>query len=320
MFYVNGNPLLADEQSILEELRRQLAINGFERFRHIKSSGTNLMVTCPFHSNGQERKPSCGISTVATEKTPAGTVHCFTCGYTGSLDDMISGVFGYEDMGDFGRQWLAKNFLVVAVESRKPLELNMGRYKYAQAPQKIFVPDSELDLYRYYHPYMYQRGLTDEIIEEFDIGYDAATECITFPVLDINKNCVFVARRSVKYKFFNYPQGVEKPVYAAYKFMGGEFREAIICESFLNALTCWKYGKPAVALIGTGTESQYKILQQLPVRKYILGFDCDKAGNAAWARLRQHLSATKILTQYNIPPGKDLNDLDSEIMNLQELL
>ena len=313
MFYVNGNPLLENEMAILRELKNQLALNGVDRFRTFKESGKHIMTNCPFHANGQERKPSFGIT------KDKGVCHCFTCGYAGTIDEVISNLYGYDDMGDFGRQWLSKNFLTVAIETRKPLELNLSRQTSQVSEVRPFVTEEELDSYRYYHEYMYKRGLTNELIEEFDIGYDAATQCITFPVLDINKNCVFVARRSVRYKFFNYPEGAEKPVYAAYRFVDGAYTEAVICESILNALTCWKYGKPAVALIGTGTETQYKILQNLPVRKYILAFDPDPAGIAATTRLRQRLSPTKLLTQYNIPTGKDLNDLDSGIKDLQEL-
>lgn len=32
----------------------------------------------------------------------------------------------------------------------------------------------ELDRYRYIHPYMYKRGMTDDLIEKFDVGYDPA--------------------------------------------------------------------------------------------------------------------------------------------------
>ena len=48
-------------------------------------------------------------------------------------------------------------------------------------------------------------GLTDEIIEMFDIGYDKDREAITFPIRNIRGDCVFVATRSIKTKFFGLP-------------------------------------------------------------------------------------------------------------------
>lgn len=315
MFTVNGHLLMEDEITILEELRRQCELNGNSLFRVFKPSGRDdIMTNCPFHKGGQERKPSFGISRNDMK------CHCFTCGWAGTLDNMVSEVFGhYDDNGEFGRVWLSKNFLTVAVEARKPLNLNLSR---GAAP--IVVPpcpgftEAELDKYRYYHPYMYERGLTNEIIQSFDIGYDSDTECITFPVYHVNSSPAFVARRSVKTKFFNYPEGVEKPVYGAERFVSGEYAEAIICESFFNTLTCWKHKRPSVSLIGTGTDYQYEVLRNLPVRKYILALDPDPAGRLATNKLKHALQGNKVITFLNVPEGMDVNDCDDTFEQLTE--
>lgn len=315
MFSVNGNPIVEDELAVLEELRRQCSLNGDNLFRVFKPSGKDdIMTNCPFHKGGQERKPSFGISKADMR------CHCFTCGWAGTLDQMISEVFGhYEDNGEFGRRWLSKNFLTVAVESRKPLKLNLSRNSTPiTIPPSPGFTEQELDGYRYYHPYMYKRGLTNEIIEDFDIGFDSNSECITFPVYHIDSSPAFVARRSVKSKFFNYPEGVEKPVYGAERFVSGKYQEAIICESFFNALTCWKHNRPAVALIGTGTEYQYQILRNLPVRKYVLALDPDDAGRRAMAKLKRALQGYKVITYLNVPEGKDVNDCDEFFEELNE--
>lgn len=315
MFSVNGNPIIEDEMNILEELRRQCTLNGFDYFRVLKLSGKdNIMTNCPFHKDGQERRPSFGVSRVDMK------CHCFTCGWAGTFEQMVSDVFQhYDDGGAFGRSWLSKNFLTVSVEVRKPLELSLSRSsRTLVVPQCPGFTEKELDKYRYYHPYMYKRGLTDEIIEMFDVGFDADSQCITFPVYHVNKDPAFIARRSVKTKFFNYPSGVEKPVYCAERFISGKYSEAIICESFFNTLTCWKHGKPSVALMGTGTEYQYKILRDLPVRKYILAMDPDDAGKKAMERLRKNLQGVKIITYLEVPYGKDINDCDDIFETLQE--
>ena len=92
MFSVNGNPLIADEQDVLEELRRQCSLNGNNLFRVFKPSGKDdIMTNCPFHKDGQERKPSFGVSRID------GKCHCFTCGWAGTIDQMISEVFGHYD-------------------------------------------------------------------------------------------------------------------------------------------------------------------------------------------------------------------------------
>ena len=326
---VNNHVILDDTQDILIELRKQLELNGVKRFAKFIDSGNNIQTNCPFHKEGQERKPSFGIN------KNTGECHCFGCGWSGTLSEMISNCFGKDDFGVYGNKWLIRNFLSVAVESRPDIDVDFCRRKKTTSETKKYISEQELDSYRYTHPYMYKRKLTDEIIDLFDIGYDKNTECITFPNRDVNGNCLFVARRSVKTKFFNYPQDVEKPVYGLYelrkisKVKIGTKRyptglqvptyestypsEIIICESMLDALTCWVYGKYAVALNGTGNENQFKTLRNMPNRKFILATDMDEAGLKARERIRQSLG-NKIVTEYvwDINVAKDINDMNKE--------
>ena len=311
---VNNHVILDDTQDILIELRKQLELNGVKRFAKFIDSGNNIQTNCPFHKEGQERKPSFGIN------KNTGECHCFGCGWSGTLSEMISNCFGKDDFGAYGNKWLIRNFLSVAVESRPDIDVDFCRRKKITSETKKYISEQELDSYRYTHPYMYKRKLTDEIIDLFDIGYDKNTECITFPNRDINGNCLFIARRSVKTKFFNYPQDVEKPVYGLYecnicaKTIKNWFPdEIIICESMIDALTCWVYGKYAVALNGTGNENQFKTLRNMPNRKFILATDMDEAGLKARERIRQSLG-NKLVTEYvwDINVAKDINDMNKE--------
>ena len=44
---------------IIKELKDQLTLQGIYLFNQIKDLPEDLMVSCPFHKDGQERKPSC---------------------------------------------------------------------------------------------------------------------------------------------------------------------------------------------------------------------------------------------------------------------
>lgn len=330
MFYINKNPILAEELEVLNELKFQLEANGIKRFAEFKPGPRNIQFSCPVHADGQERKPSCGISTVNKEEVPAGTVHCFTCGYTATLEQMVSHCFGKDDEGAFGKEWLIKNFLTISIENRKDIILDLQRGNNKNSSK--YISEEELDSYRYYHPYMYKRRLTDEVIEQFDVGYDKHFElvdkfgkvksvlsCLTFPVRDISGDTLFIARRSVDIKFFHYPEGVNKPVYGIYE-LPKDTNEIIVCESVLNALTCYAYGKPAVALLGLGTEYQYDQLRKLGCRKIITALDPDAAGQRATEKLKKALKGNKLVTSFILPEGKDINDLEKEeFENLQEL-
>lgn len=340
MFDVDGIQILSDEIELLCTLRDELLIQGNDLFGNFKESGTNIQFKCPFHNNGQEMKPSCGISTIPKHLDNgnvirAGTVHCFTCGYTAGIGEFISNCFGYNDSGYFGKKWLIKNFISIEPESRKPLEL-VFRRKTRPEPIKSYVSAEELDSYRYYHGYMYKRKLTNELINIFDVGFDgnfilrdkkgeakAHMQCLTFPVRDEIGGTLFIARRAIHGKFFHYPENVNKPVYGIYelqKYWKKEKTSIIVCESILNAITCWKYGMPAVALLGLGTQAQYNILSKLDVREYILGFDPDKAGLQASEKFRKNVK-NKFITRFELPEGKDLNDLEEEeFKNLKKIL
>ena len=320
---INNIPFGADLGDILNELQSQLSANRIPLLKAMKDTETadNVMVSCPYHKGGQERRPSAGI-----RKTD-GTFHCFTCDETHTLQEMISYCFGRTDdvVGAFGWEWLLKNFLTVNIEERKSIQLDFSRGT-AKATEKIVVSEEELDSYREYHPYMWKRKMTPEVVELFDIGYDKNTRCLTFPVRDEYGDTLFIARRSVDTKFFNYPVGSEKPVYGLWELKTHKMAhmkdsdELIICESMIDAITCWVYGKPAVALNGLGNDLQFNQLNKLPYRKFILATDNDEAGTTARKRIRNNIK-NRIITEYVFPKDKkDINDLtESEFYDLREI-
>ena len=310
MLEVNGQLINAEVDEILNVLRQALHAKGIDRFAKIFPSGNNVMTNCPFHKEGQERKPSFGIN------AKDGICHCLGCGWVGSIQEMISNCFGYDDMGLYGSRWLIRNFLTISVEERPDIELDMSRGR--KEVQREYVSEEELDEYRYYHEYWTKRGIvSDWILNLFDLGYDRKTQCITFPIRDIKGRCLFVARRSVNSKFFNYPEGAEKPLYGLYELhqhSQDRYENIIVCESMLDALTCWEYGRFAVALNGLGNDIQYKQLSELPTRELILATDMDEAGIRARDRLKKKVKG-KIIREYfwDIHEAKDINDMDKKM-------
>ena len=313
-------------EDVLTELVSQLRANNIPLISKQRNSGDHIQITCPYHSNGMERKPSAGI------RKSDGVFHCFACGEIHTLPEVISHCFGYDEdlIGTWGWQWLLKNFATVQVEERKDVEIDFRRSNMADKnsikADKInnnWVTEEELDKYRYIHPYMKKRGLTDEIIELFDIGVDLQSNCITFPNLDKNGNCLFVAKRSIEQKFFQYPSGVQKELYGIYQlYQLHPFpSEVYVCESMIDCCLLWKNNKPACALNGLGNEIQFKQLRELPCRVLILATDSDEAGLRARERIRMNMQNTKIIKEVILPKGrKDIGECtDLEIQNLVEI-
>ena len=312
-------------EGVLTELVNQLRANNIPLIAKQRNSGDHIQITCPYHSNGMERKPSAGI------RKSDGVFHCFACGEVHSLPEVISHCFGHDEdlIGTWGWQWLIRNFTMVQVEERKDVEIDFRRSNMADKnsikADKInnnWVTEEELDKYRYTHPYMKKRGLTDEVIELFDIGVDLQSNCITFPNLDKNGNCLFIARRGINSKWFNYPAHVQKPLYGLYQlYQLHPFpNEVIVCESMFDALSFWTVGKYACALNGLGNELQFKQLRELPCREIILATDMDERGLAARERIRKNMKNTKIIAEFFFPEGcKDANDCTKEqLKNLQK--
>ena len=321
---INDVQFNCELSDILTELVNQLRANNIPLIAKQRDSGDHIQITCPYHSNGMERKPSAGL------RKSDGIFHCFACGEVHSLPEVISHCFGHDEdlIGTWGWTWLLKNFAIVQVEERKDVELDFSRDKKASNNNRVgirsnnYISDEELDKYRYTHPYMKKRGLTDEIIELFDIGVDLQSNCITFPNLDKNGNCLFVARRGINSKWFNYPAHVQKPLYGLYQlYQLHPFpNEVIVCESMFDALSFWTVGKYACALNGLGNELQFKQLRNLPCREIILATDMDERGLAARERIRKNMKNTKIIAEYFFPEGrKDANDCTKEeLKNLQK--
>lgn len=174
---------------------------------------------------------------------------------------------------------------------------------------RIYHSEEELARYRYTHDYVYKRGVTDELIEQFDIGYDRKAECITFPCRDEN-GVYSIIRRSVKMKRFEIPAGEDKPIWALYD-IPNDAEAVIICESIFNALSLWKWGYYAIALMGLGTDKQVKMINWRGWKNVYLALDGDLAGRKATEKLCKKLRwFVKYI--YNIPDGKDVNDLSQE--------
>lgn len=344
MFHIGNTQILTPEIDVLMELRSQLAINGIKLFEKFIETENHIQFNCPSHKGGQENKPSCGITkndiiqdlgNGKKKVIEAGTVHCFQCGYTTSLPEMISDCFGKNDGGLFGLTWLTQNFITQSIETRKPLEVKFGRNLITTKPKVNYISEEELDSYRYFHPYMYQRKLTDDIIEMFDVGYDkdfilkskttgqeSHLECITFPVRDITGGTLFIARRCIHNKIFHYPEGVTKPLYGIYELykLSTFPKEVYVCESIIDALTLWTHkDRYAVAMNGLGTPLQFEQLTNLPCRKLILATDSDEKGMEARKRLRQNVN-NKFFSELILPQGrKDVNECDFDELENAEI-
>lgn len=300
-------------------------------------------IYCPFHSSGNESRPSCGVSLINSyeggKQRLAGTFNCFVCG-PHSLTDGITEILHNHNVDKSGSDWLKENiegYSDIAADSEfdrllpdeTVIKLNdqIARNKAAleNLQKKLnttteYVSEEELAKYRFTVPYMYERKLTDAVIDLYDVGYDGdwhpngrknPVPCITFPVRDLNKRTIFLCRRSIQGKFFNYPSGAKKPIYGL-EVIPNNCNQLLIMESCFNVLTARVYGYYAIGLLGTGDSYQLEKIKQLGAKEIIIALDPDFAGDKGSNRIRKALSNVAIITKMYFPEGKDANDCTKE--------
>ena len=305
---IGNREIGASAYDILVKLKKD-ARDGL--FYQIIDRGDNVFVCCPFHKGGREQHPSCGV--LAKRDDPNrqfGLVHCFTCGYSATLPKFVSDVLNVD-----GDTWLLKNFGNVFLEEFKPLEpIDLTEKK------KEYLQESILDQYDYYHPYMWKRGLSKEVVDKFRIGYDKETNSITFPMWNEYGALVGISKRCVDTKRFDNQHGVEKPVYLLNYIKQCGITNVYVAESQINALTLWTWGYPAIAMCGTGSDTQYEILKRSGIRVYNLCFDGDDAGRKATAKFIKKLGDGVFINVVKIPDGKDVNDLTKEEFDKLEVI
>lgn len=301
-------------KDIVNLLIQELALRHIDKLDRVEYKQNNIRVTCPIHSGGHERTPSCDILMYDKGDVPAGTVRCFGCGYTTNLVRFIADCLNINYRK--AKEWLLENTTYSLVSSLRDVPLLQLDSPQSIKEKQVNVSLEELRRYDYIHPYMFKRKLTDEIIEKFEVGYDPKLDALTFPVY-VNGECKFVCKRRTKFKRFDMPSMIEKPIYGLDYITDNEI---IVCESIINALTCWVYGRQAVALFGTGSSKQIETLKNILPRKIILALDGDEAGRKGTDKIKRALT-NKIVTVLKVPNGKDINDLSKEeFYKLEEIL
>lgn len=331
---------------VLQALKAELAADNIDLLRDIKDGPANVMITCPFHNHGQEKKPSMGV------KKQGGIAHCFTCGEVVDFTELVSYCVNGTKSSQYGTTWLLNRYRDFTFQTLKEtLKFNEFRGKEkdkliiakcrgehsdvniatGKRKSKHFVSETELDSYRWTHNYWTKRGITDEsIIELFDLGYDREKQMITMPVRDKYGNCEFVAKRSVNVKFFQYPPGVSKPLYGLYELYHTLNNDVIlrrvnsdisgmtmmpalfVCESMIDCILLWQSEYYAVALNGLGNDRQFKQLMDLPIRHIILATDNDEAGQKARDRIKKYVH-NKIFSEIIFPDNiKDIGECSRE--------
>lgn len=324
MITIWGVPIVATVEQVLKDIKLQIYGTGL--LKEMNSTGSDLMVTCPFHKNGKEHSPSCGVllreKAVKSKKYEAGTVHCYTCGYTADLPQFIADLLGL-DNSVAGYKWLVGRYNFSS-HDREPLELNLYR---GQSQSSSHMDEDEVE--RYHKElmqsdeaceYLHKRKLPNWVLEAYKLGFDPEDKTVLFPVRGLDGKVVFYKGRSIAGKRFYNAKEIDKSsvVFGLYELLNSQQGQATadsqiwITESEIDALTLVAYGEFAVAIMGSHiSEEQCRELEKTPFRRYVLATDNDEAGRKGASQIKRLLIPkgfrfTNLQWQTQL---KDINDL-----------
>ena len=108
-------------KDIVNLLIQELALRHIDKLDRVEYKQNNIRVTCPVHSDGHERTPSCDILMYDKGDVPAGTVRCFGCGYTTNLVRFIADCLNINYRK--AKEWLFENTTYSLVSSLRDVPL-----------------------------------------------------------------------------------------------------------------------------------------------------------------------------------------------------
>ena len=72
------------------------------------------------------------------------------------------------------------------------------------------------------------------------------------------------------------------------------------------------WGYPAIALMGTGSKTQYEILKRSGISSFCLALDGDSAGRKGVRRFIDNMPNDRLISVVILPEFKDVNDLSRD--------
>jgi DNA primase len=272
-----------------------------------KSSPKEVITRCVFHTDSEGGKPNLYINLLLKP----GVYHCFVCHASGTFDKLVMQVTG----------WGLIKTLVVLQKVQRQVGVIPPPDDFVKAEAAADAEGDPLDPYKFRHPYAYKRGLLEETLLRFHIGYDKDKNAITFPWFDRTGKLVTIKKRAILDKFYSYPPGVDlRPLLFGMNLVKPH-SYVWICEGEFDAMfidQCFRLGHFAqhfgLALGGTVLHGEaIRSLCKMQPESVVLLFDNDAAGREAqrisYKNLIEHVPVIEV--QY--PEGvHDPNELTFE--------
>lgn len=212
------------------------------------------------------------------------------------------------------REYLRSKYGSSAYVDTENMTLDLSGWTIDPKPKRRGLDPAILDEYRFRHPYLERRGISEKVQRLMRVGYDRKHRAITIPWFLPDGTLGNIKYRRVDSKQFWYHKGgmpIRELVYGLNIIYRKEIREAVLCEAEIDAMTAMTAGIPAIAVGGAKmSEQQAELIARSPLESVILATDNDEAGEKMREQAIRRLIGYVDLKIASIPAGyKDLNEL-----------
>lgn len=255
---------------------------------------------CPFCNSGNKKNYTAAFHVSGTR------YNCFSCTEHGDIFDLVAYI---EDLPDDWKKHYNRTLKIM----RPYLDRNKSKKNKVDYISKFSVPVDYTDYLHKCHnnvaqtDYFSNRGLSREIIDRFNLGYDPKNNLVTIPY---NPDCKGYVDRvmwdgnSKYYKHGNelfsvealYSESIDKFLF------GNDDEYVFVCEGQIDAMSFEEIGLSAIGLGGVnGVSKLIERLKEKPCSKIlVLALDNDKAGRRATGKLIEELAEAELNQRYII--------------------
>ena len=303
--------------------------------------GEQLTISCPFH---REKTPSCKVNTGKK------VFNCFGCGTGGNILEFIvlkeggnpnestdfrqAALKALEIMGDNASlsqksndnpDKSSKTSIATknTLSSQKSQNLDDSVSKVNKVLEFALTPDPN-------HRFLKNRGLTDDQISEFGLGFQnrgMMKNRIVFPIHNEKNELIAYAGRwtdeavpdtEMRYKL---PQGFHKSLvlYNLNRVIKKhpETKHIVIVEGFWSTIRLHSAGVAAVSCMGTSVSmEQMDLLKEIGITTVTLMFDGDDAGRAGVEKLLPFLTQYFFVKTIPLNDGIKPDSMDEDIVKM----
>ena len=229
----------------------------------------------------------------------------------GSFVELLSFLSGEDEEGV--KDYLLNKYNQITDVDLLQLKLNLNLEK----AMPFIYQDGLPSEFKFRHPYLNSRGISEAVQRGFKIGYDKETKSVVIPWTNKDGQIVRLQFRSVNSKKFWFSKEgdrIKNHLFGLYHIYRKNSTTAWIVEAPIDCMYLWTQGIPSIA---TGTASisniQLKLLKQSPIETLIIASDNDEAGMKMKDKLIKSLGGVMILKEFHYPDGKkDVNEISPE--------